>query len=355
MESKYLDEFKNIDFFQTEEFQTIIDLAVEISGKKIALLILQDERYKLSTGAGYDQIDFPAIRNTFNQSKIKATDIFIIPDVQKEVFASQAIIAGAMEIRFYASLAIVSKEGYVLGELCLFDSSVGDLSGNQKKALNMLSKQVIYLMDMKKSQKLLREELAITERQRTALKQIAFIQSHEIRHPLTTIMSLVNLAEKGLFKLNQKWIAMLSDAANTLDERIRAIVNETYTEKDIKLVRFNRMVQEIEDYAILLLDEDGKIENWNLGAELVKGYKQGEIIGRNFSVFYRPEDIANGKPQSLIDKAKEFGKAKDEGWRVRKNGTHFWANVLITAIHDVDGKVIGFTKVTKDLGEIGNR
>ncbi|GGE46252.1 PAS domain S-box-containing protein [Pedobacter psychrotolerans] len=353
---KYLNEFKNIDFSQTEEFQTIIDLAIEISGKKIALVTFLNEQYTLTKADDYQDIDLIALKNTFNHKKQQSPDIFIIEDTQKDQpLAHYADVKESKDIRFYAYLPILSKDGYKLGELCLFDASPGNLSEQQRRMLNMLSKQIIYLMEMKKSQELLEEALERTERQKSALKQIAFIQSHEIRHPLTTIMSLVDLANKGSFTFNQKWIAMLYEAAITLDERIRAIVDETYTEKDVKLVRFNRMVQEIEDYAILLLDEDGKIENWNLGAELVKGYKRGEIIGKNFSVFYSPEDVANGKPLSLITEAKKLGKARDEGWRVRKNGSRFWASVLITAIHDVNGGVIGFTKVTKDLGEPGIR
>jgi len=351
---KYLNEFKNINFSQTEEFQNIIDLAIEITGKKIALVTFLNEKHTFTNAVDYQNIDFIALKNTFNHKKQQSPDIFIIQDAQKDqLVANNAAVKESEHIRFYACLPIISKDGYKLGELCLFDASPGNLSKQQQRMLNMLSKQIIYLMEMKKSQGLLEEALERTGRQKSALKQIAFIQSHEIRHPLTTIMSLVDLANKESFSVNQKWIAMLYEAATTLDERIRAIVKETYTEKDVKLVRFNRMVQEIEDYAILLLDEDGKIENWNLGAELVKGYKQEEIIGKNFSVFYRPEDIASGKPLSFITKAKELGKARDEGWRVRKNGSRFWASVLITAIHDVNGEVIGFTKVTKDLGEPG--
>src|SRR5688572_15881499 len=120
------------------------------------------------------------------------------------------------------------------------------------------------------------------------------------------------------------------------------------SEADIKQLRFQKMVQEIEDYAILLLDSDGNIENWNKGAEKIKGYKASEIIGKNFSIFYTPEDKAAGLPFKLLAEASAAGAVRHEGWRVKKTGEKFWGSVTITAIHDEDGSIIGFTKVTRD-------
>lgn len=114
---------------------------------------------------------------------------------------------------------------------------------------------------------------------------------------------------------------------------------------------YRRMFDEIEDYAIVSLDVSGHISNWNKGASLIKGYTSQEIIGQHFSIFYTPEDILNNKPASLIKLAREEGKAKAEGWRMRKDGTRFWGSILITAVHDDDGSLIGFTKVTRDLTE----
>lgn len=120
-------------------------------------------------------------------------------------------------------------------------------------------------------------------------------------------------------------------------------------EKDIKVLRFNKMIEEIEDYAILLLDREGNVENWNKGSQILKGYKANEIIGKNFSVFYTPEDLANGLPGRLIRQAVENGSAKSQGWRLRKDGSTFWGSILITAIHNEADEVIGFTKVTRLL------
>lgn len=115
--------------------------------------------------------------------------------------------------------------------------------------------------------------------------------------------------------------------------------------------RYHRMITEVQDYAILMLDKDGIIQNWNLGAEKIKGYKAEEIIGKNFRVFYTEEDRQNHRPEKLLKQAIETGKATDEEWRVRKDGTRFWGSIVITALHDANSNIIGFSKVTRDLTE----
>jgi PAS domain S-box-containing protein len=115
--------------------------------------------------------------------------------------------------------------------------------------------------------------------------------------------------------------------------------------------RYHKMIAEVQDYAILLLNKKGEIQNWNIGAELIKGYKADEIIGKNFKQFYTPEDIKDGLPDSLLKAAEATGKASSEGWRKRKDGSLFWASVVITALHDEHGELMGFSKVTRDLTE----
>lgn len=114
---------------------------------------------------------------------------------------------------------------------------------------------------------------------------------------------------------------------------------------------YYKMVEEVEDYAIIMLDRNGIITNWNKGAEKIKGYKNEEIIGRHFRIFYTQEDQDAKLPEALVEAAKLEGKAIHEGWRIRKNGTAFWGSIVITAIHDKEDNVIGFTKVTRDLTE----
>ena len=137
----------------------------------------------------------------------------------------------------------------------------------------------------------------------------------------------------------------------TLSETLENKVAErTGTLKDSE-ERYHKMIDEVQDYAILLLDKDGYILNWNQGAEKIKGYSEKEILGKNFRLFYRKEDQEGELPEKLIAEAVSKGKATHEGWRVRKDGTTFWGNVVITALHDDENAIIGFSKVTRDLTE----
>jgi PAS domain S-box-containing protein len=110
-----------------------------------------------------------------------------------------------------------------------------------------------------------------------------------------------------------------------------------------------KMIAEIQDYAIILLDIDGTILSWNKGAEKIKGYKEEEILNQNFRIFYMPQDRQANLPEQLIDLAIREGRARHIGRRLRKDGTIFWGSILITALHDDDGSVIGFTKLTKEI------
>lgn len=118
--------------------------------------------------------------------------------------------------------------------------------------------------------------------------------------------------------------------------------------------RFRRMVEEIEDYAIILLNKEGIIQNWNKGAHKIKGYTAAEIIGAHFRNFYTPQDQATNLPEKLLAEAAKNGRASHEGWRVRKDGGLFWGFIVITALHDDNGKVIGFSKITRDLSHVKN-
>lgn len=115
--------------------------------------------------------------------------------------------------------------------------------------------------------------------------------------------------------------------------------------------RFRLLVQAVQDYAIFMLDPQGRITSWNIGAEKMKGYAPAEIIGQHFSKLYIPEDVASGKPEKLLGIAAREGRAEEVAWRLRKNGEKFWARVTLTAIRDENGELIGFGKVTRDLTE----
>ena len=133
------------------------------------------------------------------------------------------------------------------------------------------------------------------------------------------------------------------------EERLRSIANlqqrAQVLEKELALreneAPFRLLVEAVQDYAIFMLNPEGYVSSWNMGAERIKGYKAEEIMGRHFSCFYPEEDVRNGKPQRELVVAAKEGRFEDEGWRIRKDGSRFWANVIITAIKDGSGKLIG--------------
>jgi PAS domain S-box-containing protein len=115
--------------------------------------------------------------------------------------------------------------------------------------------------------------------------------------------------------------------------------------------RFRLLVESVSDYAIFMLDPQGRVVSWNSGATNLKGYRPAEIVGQSFSVFYPPEEVVAGVPERELRRAAERGRCVSEGWRVRKDGSMFWAYVTLTAIHDAHGHLTGFAKVTRDMTE----
>lgn len=115
--------------------------------------------------------------------------------------------------------------------------------------------------------------------------------------------------------------------------------------------RYHLLIDAVQDYAIFMLDPTGQVTSWNSGARKIKGYEVDEIVGRHFSIFYTPEDVAADKPARELALATAHGKAEDQGWRVRRDGSRFWADVTITAVRDSSGELRGFAKVTRDMTE----
>lgn len=115
--------------------------------------------------------------------------------------------------------------------------------------------------------------------------------------------------------------------------------------------RFRLLVEGVKDYAIYMLDPAGRIVSWNIGAQSVKGYSKHEVLGQHFSLFFTAEDIKRGKPGAILEIAAREGKYQEEGWRVRKGGSLFWASVVLSALYDPNGELRGFGKVTRDMSE----
>lgn len=153
-------------------------------------------------------------------------------------------------------------------------------------------------------------------------------------------------AQEELQASNEELTSMNDELQNRNAELIRAYESLARGED-----RFRMMVESVKDYAIFMLDPGGRVESWNEGAKRVKGYEASEILGHHFSQFYPGEALAENRPAKELEIARTEGRVEDEGWRIRKDGTRFWANTVISRMNDLNGNLIGFTKVTRDLTE----
>jgi PAS domain S-box-containing protein len=159
------------------------------------------------------------------------------------------------------------------------------------------------------------------------------------------------------FSLNESLLLLLAFVSTVVITGLvlSAVLSERRRQVESRLSeseeRFRLMVLNVTDYAIFMLDPRGRITSWNAGAERIKGYRAEEIVGRHFSCFYPDEDARKGKPDDVLESAKAEGRFQEEGWRVRKDGTRFWASVVITATRDAEGRLVGLSKVVRDLTE----
>ena len=167
--------------------------------------------------------------------------------------------------------------------------------------------------------------------------ELTYIRKDGSRFP--AIVSVTALRDEKLDIIGYLLIGTDNSARKHAEEKLR------WTEESFRL-----MVDSVSDYAIVMLDPEGRIVSWNTGAQRIKGFQTDEILGQHFSIFYPPDIAATGKPQQDLDAAVS-GRHEDEGWRMRKDGSMFWANIIFTAIRDQDGNLRGFAKLTRDLTE----
>ncbi len=136
------------------------------------------------------------------------------------------------------------------------------------------------------------------------------------------------------------------------ESREGELISESESSSSAEMAEmFRLLIESVKDYAIYMLDTEGRIVSWSAGARNIKGYRTEEILGKHFSIFYPPEDAASGRPELELKTAQLEGRFEDEGWRVRKGGERFWANVTVTALTDREGRLRGFAKVTRDRSE----
>ncbi|HEY0157911.1 MAG TPA: PAS domain S-box protein [Thermoanaerobaculia bacterium] len=168
--------------------------------------------------------------------------------------------------------------------------------------------------------------------------ELTYIRKDGSRFP--AVVSVTALRDDELAVIGYLLIGTDNSARRHAEEKLRG------TEETFRL-----MVESVSDYAIVMLDPDGLVVSWNTGVERIKGFTADDIVGRHFSTFYSAEDVASGKPKRALDEAAASGRYEDEGWRTRKDGSMFWANVVVTAIRDPAGNLRGFAKLTRDLTE----
>jgi PAS domain S-box-containing protein len=294
--------------------QTVTDAAVQLTGAQFGAFFYNVEKpeggsfmlYTLSGAPREAFANFPMPRATalfgptFRGERIvRIDDVLNHPDYGKSA-PHHGMPEGHLPVRSYLAVPVTSRDGSVHGGLFFGHSTPGVFTHRDELIVGGIAAQAAIAMD---NARLFREA------QRT----------HETMRQLT----------------------------EELEQRVAERTNELRRSE----LQFQELVSGVVDYAIYMLDVDGHIVSWNSGAERIKGYAKSEAIGQHFSIFYTPEDREKGTPQRALTVAATLGKYEAEAWRVRKNGQRFWASIVMDAIYNESGAVVGFAKVTRDLTE----
>lgn len=308
--------------------QTVTDAGVELSHAAFGAFfynVIRDdgEAYTLYTlsGAPLEAFaQFPMPRNTAifeptfrGRGPVRSDDILADRRYGKSA-PYHGMPKGHLPVRSYLAVPVRSRSGEVLGGLFFGHSQPGVFTERAERIVTALAAQAAVAIDNARLYQSNQREIAARTQ-----------------------------AEQELQQLNQS----LEERAN---QRARELAASLTRLEDTER-RFRLLVESVTDYAIYMLDPDGHVINWNPGAARAKGYAPHEIIGRHFSTFYTPEDKAAEIPQRALRIATETGKFEAEGWRVRKDGSRFWASAILNAIKGPDGQILGFAKVTRDLTE----
>jgi PAS domain S-box-containing protein len=308
--------------------QMVTDAGVELSHAEFGAFFYNvtkesGEAYTLYTLSGASRDAFaryPMPRNTAvfeptfrGRGPVRSDDILLDPRYGKNA-PYNGLPEGHLPVRSYLAVPVVSRTGEVLGGLFFGHAQPRVFTDRAERIVTGLAAQAAVAIDNARLYQTSQREL-VARRQ----------------------------AENELQQLNQ-------NLEQRAEERAKQLATSLTRLEDTER-RFRILVEGVTDYAIYMLDPGGNVINWNPGAERTKGYGRSEIMGRHFSQFYTPEDQDAGIPQKALAIAAQTGKYEAEGWRVRKDGSKFWASAVLNAIRDCEGQLLGFAKITRDLTE----
>jgi len=308
--------------------QTVADAGVELTGAQFGAFfynMLGDsgEAYTLHALSGAPReafAKFSMLRNTpvfespfRGRGPVRSDDILTDPRYAQNP-PHHGMLPGHLPVRSYLAVPVVSRSGDVLGGLFFGHSDPGIFTERAERIVTGIAGQAAVAID--------NARLYQTSRR-------------EVEARRETEQEVQRLNETLEQRITER-IQQLAVSAVRLQESER---------------RFRLLVEAVTDYAIFMLDPDGNVVNWNPGAERIKGYAAAEIIGHHFSRFYTEQDRRNGVPEQMIATALQNGRCEAEGWRVRKDGSIFWGNVVVHAIRDPSAQLLGFAKITRDLTE----
>jgi PAS domain S-box-containing protein len=306
--------------------QTVTDAGVEIAGAEFGAFLSnvlneQGEAIVLQAFSGmrretFARLPMPRIAAIFEATfgglgSVRSNDINTDPRYARSPPYSPE---GYPPVRSHLAVPVLSRSGEVLGGLFFNHSEPGVFTGREERIIVGIAAQAAIAIDNARLYQ-------VSQRDVEARKQ----------------------SEQALQALNE-----------TLEQRVGERTRQleaSFSQLSESERRFRLLVEAVTDYAIFMLDPAGIVVKWNPGAERIKGYTADEIIGKHISRFYSEEDRRNGIPERVIATAALTGKYEGEGWRVRNDGTRFWASVVLNAIHDEQGELVGFAKVTRDLTE----
>src|ERR1700730_15133187 len=308
--------------------QTVTDAGVQLSHAEFGAFFYNvmredGEAYTLYTRSGVPReafAEFPMPRNTAifeptfrGRGPVRSDDILADPRYGKNV-PHAGMPEGHLPVRSYLAVSVVSRSGEVLGGLFFGHSHPHVFTDRAERIVTGLAAQAAVAIDNARLHQANQQEIVSRRQAEQELQQLTQTLEHR--------------AEQRAVQLTAS-LTRLED-----------------TER-----RFRLLVESVTDYAIYMLDPQGHVINWNTGAERIKGYGRDEIIGNHFSMFYTADERLKEMPAKALTIAATSGKYEAEGWRVRKDGSTFWAGVVINAIKSAKGELLGFAKITRDLTE----